>query len=226
MVHFFSTLMQHRLRLMVAGYLRNKIIPVLLLISFFVFMGIVQGQSLPVTNSIETATATDNSTFVLLQWKVKDNVSVDHYEIERMDINGSYSTVAFILSDNNEETTLYKYKDKITVRDLHLFYRIKAVNMNGTEMFSEVMPLDLKSTGDGLVDIEYKNGSDFITLQLPRIKGSYIFRFYNIVGRMVKTKTVSASQKKIMIDDLKNGSYFIEAFHPQSGKRFYAKFIK
>lgn len=198
----------------------------MLLVSFFVFLNIVQGQSLTVLNNIEAATATDNSTFVLLQWKVKDNVSVDHYEIERMDINGSYSTVAFILSDNNEETKQYKYKDKITVRDLHLFYRIKAVNMNGTEIFSEVMPLDLKSTGDGLVDIEYKNGSDFIMLQLPRTKGSYIFRFYNIVGRMVKTKTVSASQKKIMIDDLKNGSYFIEAFHPQTGKRFYAKFIK
>ncbi|MEQ1799229.1 MAG: hypothetical protein ABL872_14845 [Lacibacter sp.] len=218
--------MQAKFRLTVAGYLRNKIFPVLLLASMFVFMGIVQGQSLAVTNTIETATATDNSTFVLLQWKVKDNVSVDHYEIERMDINGSYSTVAFILSDNNEETKQYKYKDKITVRDLHLFYRIKAVNMNGTEMFSEVMPLDLKSTGDGLVDIEYKKGSDFITLQLPRAKGSYIFRFYNIVGRMVKTKTVSASQKKIMIDDLKNGSYFIEAFHPQTGKRFYAKLVK
>lgn len=226
MVNFFSTLMQAKFRLTVAGYLRNKIFPVLLLASMFVFMGIVQGQSLAVTNTIETATATDNSTFVLLQWKVKDNVSVDHYEIERMDINGSYSTVAFILSDNNEETKQYKYKDKITVRDLHLFYRIKAVNMNGTEMFSEVMPLDLKSTGDGLVDIEYKKGSDFITLQLPRAKGSYIFRFYNIVGRMVKTKTVSASQKKIMIDDLKNGSYFIEAFHPQTGKRFYAKLVK
>lgn len=226
MVNFFSTLMQAKFRLTVAGYLRNKIFPVLLLASMFVFMCIVQGQSLAVTNTIETATATDNSTFVLLQWKVKDNVSVDHYEIERMDINGSYSTVAFILSDNNEETKQYKYKDKITVRDLHLFYRIKAVNMNGTEMFSEVMPLDLRSTGDGLVDIEYKKGSDFITLQLPRAKGSYIFRFYNIVGRMVKTKTLSASQKKIMIDDLKNGSYFIEAFHPQTGKRFYAKFIK
>ncbi len=226
MVNFFSTLTQSKFRLTLAGTISNKFFLLLLLVSFFVFLNIVDGQSLTVTNSIEAATATDNSTFVLLQWKVKDNVSVDHYEIERMDINGSYSTIAFILSDNNEETKQYKYKDKITVRDLHLFYRIKAVNMNGTEMFSEVMPLDLKSTGEGLVEIEYKHGSDFITLQLPKTKGSYTFRFYNIVGRMVKTKTLGASQKKIMIDDLKNGSYFIEAFHPQSGKRFYAKFIK
>jgi len=175
---------------------------------------------------IDEASATDNSSYVLLQWKVKDNVTVDHYEIERMDINGMYSTIAFILSDNKEETLEYKYKDKITVRDLHLFYRIKAVNMDGTEMFSEVLPLDLRSTGDGLVDIDYKNGTDFIVLHLPVARGSYVFRFYNIVGRMVKTKIISATQKKIMIDDLKNGSYFIEAFHPQTGKRFYAKFIK
>lgn len=226
MTPFFSTLIQGNFRLLVTGYMRNKLLPVLLLVSFFAFLDIVQGQSQTVLNNIETATATDNSTFVLLQWKVKDNVSVDHYEIERMDINGSYNTVAFILSDNSEETRQYKYRDKITIRDLHLFYRIKAVTIDGAEVFSKVMPLDLKSTGDGLVDIKYKNGSGFIMLQLPRTKGSYIFRFYNIVGRMVKTKTVSASQKKIMIDDLKNGSYFIEAFHPQTGKRFYAKLIK
>ncbi len=224
MATFFSISMHGKFRLPVPGCMSNKLF--VLFFSFFIFLNFAEAQSTTVNSNIEEATAADNNTFVLLQWKVNDNVSVDHYEIERMDINGSYSTIAFILSDNSEETKAYKYKDKITVRDLHLFYRIKAVNMNGTEMFSEVMPVDLKSTGDGLVDIEYRKGSDFITLQLPRTKGNYIFRFYNIVGRMVKTKIVNASLKKIMINDLKNGSYFIEAFHPQTGKRFYAKFIK
>lgn len=226
MAPIFSISTYFESRFSIAGCVRSKVFLLLLFLSFFALQNFAEGQSKILTDNIEAASAVDNSTFVLLQWKVKDNVSVDHYEIERMDINGSYSTIAFILSDNNEETKQYKYKDKITVRDLHLFYRIKAVNMNGTEMFSEVMPLDLRSTGDGLVDFEYKSGSDFIMLQLPRTKGSYIFRFYNIVGRMVKTKTVSASQKKIMIDDLKKGSYFIEAFHLQTGRRFYAKFIK
>jgi len=180
----FSTSKYFENRFSIAGCVSSKVFILLLFLSFFALQNFAEGQSKTLTDNIEAASATDNSTFVLLQWKVKDNVSVDHYEIERMDINGSYSTIAFILSDNNEETKQYKYKDKITVRDLHLFYRIKAVNMNGTEMFSEVMPLDLKSTGDGLVGIEYKNGSDFITLQLPRIKGKYIFCFHNNVGRM------------------------------------------
>ncbi|MBK8087021.1 MAG: hypothetical protein IPK31_03115 [Chitinophagaceae bacterium] len=218
MTSLFSTSMHNKFRLQVAGCMSNKFFLLLMLVFFFISLNFAEGQSATVNNSIEEATAADNSTFVLLQWKVKDNVSVDHYEIERMDINGSYSTIAFILSDNNEETKQYKYKDKITVRDLHLFYRIKAVNMNGTEMFSEVMPLDLKSTGDGLADVEYKNGSDFITLQLPRAKGSYIFRFYNIVGRMVKTKTISASQKKIMIGDLKMALILLKHFIRNRGR--------
>jgi len=226
MVPFISTLMQCKNRGLLTAFVRNKILFLLLLLSASVLQNVAEGQPQPATDNIEDASATDNGNNVLLQWKVKDNTAVDHYEIERMDVSGEYSTIAFILSDNKEETKQYKYKDKITVRDLHLFYRIKAVGMNGQQEYSEVLPLDLKSTGEGLVDIEYKNGSDYIQLQLPRTKGSYVFRFYNIVGRMVKTKTVSASMKKIMIEDLKNGSYFIEAFHPQSGKRFYAKFIK
>ena len=226
MVPFFSTSLLFKDRISIAERLNNKFPLLLFLFSFFILLNLAEGQSMTAHDHIDEASATDNSSYVLLQWKVKDNVSVDHYEIERMDINGMYSTIAFILSDNKEETLEYKYKDKITVRDLHLFYRIKAVNMDGTEMFSEVLPLDLRSTGDGLVDIDYKNGTDFIVLHLPVARGSYVFRFYNIVGRMVKTKIISATQKKIMIDDLKNGSYFIEAFHPQTGKRFYAKFIK
>jgi len=226
MVPFFSTSLLFKDRISIAERLNNKFPLLLFLFSFFILLNLAEGQSMTTHDHIDEASATDNSSYVLLQWKVKDNVTVDHYEIERMDINGMYSTIAFILSDNKEETLEYKYKDKITVRDLHLFYRIKAVNMDGTEMFSEVLPLDLRSTGDGLVDIDYKNGTDFIVLHLPVARGSYVFRFYNIVGRMVKTKIISATQKKIMIDDLKNGSYFIEAFHPQTGKRFYAKFIK
>lgn len=222
----FLTLIPCKSRGLPTGSVSSKILALLLLLTGTVLQNFAEGQSAAHTDNIEEASAVDNSSYVLLQWKVKDNTSVDHYEIERMDISGEYSTIAFILSDNKEETKQYKYKDKITVRDLHLFYRIRAVGINGQDVYSEVLPLDLKSTGEGLVDIAYKNGSDYIQLQLPRTKGSYIFRFYNIVGRMVKTKTVRASQKKIMIEDLKNGSYFIEAFHPQSGKRYYAKFIK
>lgn len=183
-------------------------------------------QTVPVHENFLEVQAVDKTSFVAVQWKVRDNVQIDHYEIERMDIDGVFSTIAFILSDNNELTVVYNYKDKITVRDLHLFYRIKAVDLDGAEMYSAITPLHLQSVSEGLVPIDYVEGANFIKLHLPIVKGSYVFRFYNVVGRMVKTTTVKATEKKIKIDDLKLGSYFIEAFHPQTGKRFYASFVK
>jgi len=196
MVPTFSTSNYFENRFSITGCVNSKVFLLLLFLSFFALQNFAEGQSKNDTDNIEAASATDNSTFVLLQWKVKDNVSVDHYEIERMDINGSYSTIAFILSDNNEETKLYKYKDKITVRDLHLFYRIKAVNMNGTEMFCEVMPLDLKSTGDGLVGIEYRTVQILLHCNFHEPKAIIFSAFIILLAGWRKQKQSVPRRKK------------------------------
>jgi hypothetical protein len=44
------------------------------------------------------------------------------------------------------------------------------------------------------------------------------------MGKM--TKVTSAKTQTITISDLKRGSYFIEAFQPQTGKRYYGEFRK
>jgi hypothetical protein len=43
---------------------------------------------------------------------------------------------------------------------------------------------------------------------------------------MVKVENISYPNSGIHINALVNGNYFVELYHPQSGKRFYSQFTK
>jgi hypothetical protein len=43
---------------------------------------------------------------------------------------------------------------------------------------------------------------------------------------MVKVENMSYPNSSININTLGNGNYFVELYHPQSGKRFYSQFTK
>jgi hypothetical protein len=199
---------------------------------FFVCGGSATGYTLPSTSNdstyaiLKNVSVTDCNDHVLLQWDVKDNLIADHFEIERMDINGTFKTIALILSDNNSSTSHYSYKDKITLRDLFLFYRIKMITNKGESVVSSITPLKLKSTGSNLTDVDFNRQKTELILHLSFSKGNFVCRFYNVVGKMVETKTVKASTNKISIAGFKKGTYFMEIYHPQTGKRYYASFVK
>ncbi len=177
-------------------------------------------------NILGRVSVTDCNDHVLVQWSVSDNLITDHFEIERMDVNGMFKTVALVLADNKEETEQYIYKDKITLRDLFLFYRVRAVTNKGEVFSSIITPLSLKSAGNNLTVVHFNYSTNKLKFHLPFHTGSYVCRFYNIVGKMVKSKTVHASFNNILINDLKKGNYFLEIYHPQTGKRYYANFEK
>jgi hypothetical protein len=173
---------------------------------------------------ITEVNATDCNSFVLLQWKVSNNTLADHYEIQRMDANGTYHTIAILLSDNLKETEQYMYKDKITVRDLQFQYRIKVMLTGGEEQYSSSLMIEPKSVQNKLTKVVYRQSDNTINMYLPGAEAEYVYRFYNIMGKM--TKVTSAKTQTIIISDLKRGSYFIEAFQPQTGKRYYGEFRK
>jgi hypothetical protein len=177
-------------------------------------------------NYISEAGAADSSSYVMLHWKIAKNEQVDHFEIERMDVHGQYKTIALILSDNEATTSAYLYKDRITVRDLHLFYRIKAIDLAGKSFFSEVLPLELKSAGKERIGVSYQLNDVGIGLMLPALQGNYVCRMYNKAGKMVKLKNVSIANNHIAVNDLATGPYFMELYHPKTGKRFYTQFSK
>jgi Secretion system C-terminal sorting domain len=178
------------------------------------------------SGNVQSLTAAEKNNNIQLDWKVENNELVDHYELERKEENGEFKTIAMIMSDNKYATTSYKYNDKITVREQQLYYRVKTVGLDQVITYSDVKTIKLRSVQQPNIKVYPNPSSDLIRVDLPIATGSYVCRLYNSEGRMVKVENISYPNSGIHINALVNGNYFVELYHPQSGKRFYSQFTK
>jgi len=163
------------------------------------------------------------SSFVQLRWAPAESASIDHYEIERRSKGGEFKTIALVLAEP-ETTTAYVYKDKLTGGDQHLYYRIHFYHADGSDGYSDILSLNMEEAKDEMLKISTDAASCRLLLGLPEEKGAYLFRIYNMNGQLLETQHSVAGTNAIAADKLSAGKYFMEAYHPQTGKRFYGTF--
>ena len=169
----------------------------------------------------------EKSDHLLLEWNVIENDRVDRFEIERRESDGSFVTRAMILSDNLKDTRYYSYKDKMTGSEGVLFYHLKTIELNGEVRYSSIIRLNVKERQSSSITILPNPGTSEISLQLPPVKGGFVCRIYNAEGKMVSVLNQTASpEMKVNISSFQRGDYFMEVYHPQTGKRYYGRFTK
>ncbi len=138
-----------------------------------------------------------------------------------MELDGDYRTIALVMGDEDLTTKDYTYRDKLTGSETVLRYRIKLVTTEGIISYSSILKLNLKQVN--VTEIKVVPNAVSATAQSHH---GYLCRIYDTEGRMIQTSRVRGQLPTINISNLISGSYFLEAFHPQTGKRFYGKFTK
>jgi hypothetical protein len=161
---------------------------------------------------------------VFIDWSEEGHEPVDHYEVERRMSDGEFRLIGLVLPDDVADLKQYRFKEKLTTGSEKLYYRIKTIRTNGSETFSSIAKLSIDEVEKGLVTIVPDTQLRTMTVQLPAVNGSYVFRIYNINGRLLYSESSEARQPAFSIERLSAGDYFMEAFHPQTGKRYYGKF--
>jgi Secretion system C-terminal sorting domain len=164
--------------------------------------------------------------YAQLNWGVDNNQLIDHFEVERQETNGDFKTIGLVMSNIESGKKDYGFKDKLTGTESEVQYRVKSLAMDGTVSYSSIMKLDMKLVNETEIRIVPNPIAATAQLNLPEIKGSYLCRVYNMGGRMVYTARVQGTVSTLNVSQLSAGTYFMEAFHPQTGKRYYGKFRK
>lgn len=100
------------------------------------------------------------------------------------------------------------------------------VGIDQVTTYSDIRMVRPGSAQQNALKIFPNPASDFIGFKAPLINGNYVCRVYSNEGRMVLTANATSLNTNINIKSLVAGSYFIELYHPQSGKRFYSQFSK
>ncbi len=82
----------------------------------------------------------------LLSWKTAHEQNANHFEIERkLSIDNSFSFLASIKAKGNSSEELYQYADNLLTAGV-TYYRLKEVDNNGQNKYSQIVLVNLKST--------------------------------------------------------------------------------
>jgi hypothetical protein len=181
--------------------------------------GILSGKAID-------ASVQDKDSYVQVKWKSENNQLVDYFEVQRKEGNGDFKTIGLVMSKEGGEAVQYEFKDKITARDVEPSYRIKVFNSDKIITYSDVKKIRLGSEQSVTVKVFPNPSSESIRINLPVSNGVFVCRMYSTEGRMVQVTNVSAANPTVNIKSLQTGSYFMELYQPQTGKRYYTQFSK
>ena len=121
-----------------------------------------------------------------LKWNVSQEDDLSHYTLERSDDGAVFYKVADINAQNSPSPTSYSYNDNISNNSSATFYyRLKAVNNDGTYQYSEivVIKLDKKS----FVRIAGNPFHSHLTIQYTHpVQSRMQVRLYDMNGRVIK----------------------------------------
>lgn len=169
--------------------------------------------------------ATVLSNHIALQWKLLQNRQADHCEVQRRSRGTEFRTIALVLADNTNDSAVYNFKDKLLGSESFFYYRIRTVYSSGEQQFSEILPVPVYPGEQEQLAITLLSQTA-VQIKLPPANTSYLLRLYTAEGQLLGTRRSSAGTCNWPVKKLKPGVYFVEAYLPINGRRYYGSFRK
>ncbi len=129
----------------------------------------------------------------LVEWEIADAFNVDYFEIERS-TDGSYFEAAGRLPFD-ASLTKYSYIDP-SAPQAALFYRIKAVDLDGSYLYSNISYLPAGDVNDIRV---WRQSDNSIAVRYPGTESGVFAEVYNVLGQQLLRKRLRAGDSRIEI---------------------------
>ena len=156
---------------------------------------------------------------VMLNWATTQERNVSHFVIEKSNNGVDYSEAALIFSEGNSKILKsYTHKDPLSGNNPVLYYRLRIVDLAGTESYSQVRMIRTSTRVKGQLELmTYPNpvASELrITIPESWQNKQVTFELYNGMGRLLKqVSNKNASQTEVFnMRTATNGTYLIKAY--------------
>ncbi|MEI8053838.1 MAG: PKD-like domain-containing protein, partial [Bacteroidota bacterium] len=186
--------------------------------------------ALPVTlHSIAANQNKDKS--ITVSWKAENEVSIDHYEIERSADGRNFETIATALpKQNNGGHANYTHLDNNPYAGSN-FYRVKAKSTDGRIQYTSIVKISSASTSSVLV---YPNPVEDKIAQLHFVNvtsGDYQISVYNSLGQRINQSVVTITGSSVVTSikldkHISSGNYKMEVLMPDGTKQTQNLIIK
>jgi len=151
---------------------------------------------------------------IMLSWTTQDEFDVHSFEIERS-VDGRLFELAGTVTGKGNGSHLYRFSE-VPVSSVSgtVYYRIKAVSLNGAVQFSNTVAIQLQQSITFNIVMNQISGKPFGLVTLPKQEKGVI-RIFSQNGQMVNrvTKIFQSGINQISLDDCllpNNNFYFVE----------------
>ncbi len=190
-------------------------------INSFSRFSIVNGNSIILPVSIVDFKAAQQGSGINVQWKVLNELNIDHYEIQKS-LNGvAFSTIASVKALNNDmPVNQYAIADGKPVTGNN-FYRIKTFDKNNTITYTEIIDVKI---AEGIASSSIRFYPNPVTnhalnIQLNNLPaGRYNVSLYNAAGQKVLDRVFdhagnAATQQVMLPANISKGTYLVKLFN-------------
>lgn len=141
----------------------------------------------------------------ILNWSVSNEENLKEYQIERSENGNDFNIIGVV---NAQNYTKYQFIDNEKINSYDVYYRIKAVDIDGKLMLSEVRFIQTQQT-----DLNIKIYPTIISanenLNIINLKKVSKILIYSSSGQLIKTEDVSTSTQNINLNSFSKGMYFV-----------------
>lgn len=154
---------------------------------------------LPVNNLQVRASITNDRS--LLQWSVKEEADIDHYDVEYSTDGVQFRSLGKIASKGNTAgVNTYEFSDGVNLLAVTRYYRIRVQGSNGGEMYSSIMRLSLRNLQvnrvmpnpfDKVIQVQLQlNSPEKVQIRLIDLYGRIVYRSAGSLGKGVHSLTI------------------------------------
>jgi hypothetical protein len=151
---------------------------------------------------------------VEVTWNTYNESNVKGYYVQRSNDGVRFSDLFFVTSKNLQESK-YDFTDRTISTDAIVYYRIKALDNDGTISFSSVVKINLKNTNSSAISLVNPVKSKTVQMQLNSLqKGNYQVKVQSLEGSIVLCKDLpiqntSSSVSLLLPSTISKGFYIL-----------------
>ncbi|MCS7078356.1 MAG: T9SS type A sorting domain-containing protein, partial [Bacteroidia bacterium] len=177
---------------------------------------------LPTTLFLQGSSQGQNA---VLSWDYPNDLSFKYFELERSNDGTNYQSIAKFSPVSGQDK--YQYTDE-GLRARNYYYRVRKVNKDGSEAYSNTVEITINSVLDGFTvqNIAPNPAFDEVMIQYAlSTAGKVQFAIYDLTGRKLKdihegNLTTGQYVQKFSVADLANGNYLIVAIFNNHTQHF------
>jgi Big-like domain-containing protein/type IX secretion system substrate protein len=167
---------------------------------------------------------------VTLQWKVADNQTVSHFEVQRSSNGKDFATIGLVLGSEKTDVENYMFYETVNSTD-KVMYRLIMIDKQQDASYSKILVFQNKSAGaPNLIKIFGNPVNDKLTFSFTSSSSQTVdVKVYDMSGRLQLNQKITSYEGSNMVSlpltsNFKPGFYVVEV--NDGTERQIAKFVK